>query len=229
MLIRREKREVIGLNIKKYLLLIIMVLLLPISVYAEEDQVIDTTKKCTITGTYTYDEDVLTNVNTKIYKLADIDASAKYTYLEEFKTLEKDINSLKTSEYVDYSKSVSEFIKKNNVKELASSTTDKDGKFYYKNLDVGLYLIEVEEMTKNGYYYQTNPTLVTVPNRTYLYEEYSYDIVTLVKGSKNKVEDSGVPNTYSNMFSIISLVLIVFLVSSLVVMYYSKKDKIVNE
>lgn len=229
MLIRREKREVIGLNIKKYLLLIIMVLLLPISVYAEEDQVIDTTKKCTITGTYTYDEDVLANVNTKIYKLADIDASAKYTYLEEFKTLEKDINSLKTSEYVDYSKSVSEFIKKNNVKELASSTTDKDGKFYYKNLDVGLYLIEVEEMTKNGYYYQTNPTLVTVPNRTYLYEEYSYDIVTLVKGSKNKVEDSGVPNTYSNMFSIISLVLIVFLVSSLVVMYYSKKDKIVNE
>ena len=217
------------MNIKKYLLLIIMVLLLPISVYAEEDQVIDTTKKCTITGTYTYDEDVLTNVNTKIYKLADIDASAKYTYLEEFKTLEKDINSLKTSEYVDYSKSVSEFIKKNNVKELASSTTDKDGKFYYKNLDVGLYLIEVEEMTKNGYYYQTNPTLVTVPNRTYLYEEYSYDIVTLVKGSKNKVEDSGVPNTYSNMFSIISLVLIVFLVSSLVVMYYSKKDKIVNE
>ncbi len=229
MLIGREKREVIGLNIKKYLLLIIMVLLLPISVYAEEDQVIDTTKKCTITGTYAYDEDVLTNVNTKIYKLADIDASAKYTYLEEFKTLEKDINSLKTSEYVDYSKSVSEFIKKNNVKELASSTTDKDGKFYYKNLDVGLYLIEVEEMTKNGYYYQTNPTLVTVPNRTYLYEEYSYDIVTLVKGSKNKVEDSGVPNTYSNMFSIISLVLIVFLVSSLVVMYYSKKDKIVNE
>ena len=229
MLIGRKKREVIGLNIKKYLLLIIMVLLLPVSVYAEEDQVIDTTKKCSITGTYTYDEDVLTNVNTKIYKLADIDASAKYTYLEEFKTLEKDINSLKTSEYVDYSKSVSEFIKKNNVKELASSTTDKDGKFYYKNLDVGLYLIEVEEMTKNGYYYQTNPTLVTVPNRTYLYEEYSYDIVTLVKGSKNKVEDSGVPNTYSNMFSIISLVLIVFLVSSLVVMYYSKKDKKVNE
>ncbi len=229
MLIEREKREVIGLNIKKYLLLIIMVLLLPITVYAVEDQVIDTTKKCTITGTYKYDEDILANVNTKIYKIADISENAKYTYVDEFKILENDINSLTTSEYVEYSKTLSEYIKKNNVKELANSSTDKDGIFYYKNLDVGIYLIEVEEMTKNGYYYQTNPTLVTVPNRTYLYEEYSYDIVTLVKGSKNKVEDAGVPNTYSNMFSIISLVLIVFLVFTLIVMYYSKKDKKDNE
>lgn len=216
------------MNIKKYLVLIIMIFLLPVVVYAE-DQVIDTTKKCTITGTYSYDKDALENVNTKIFKIADINTNKSYTYVEVFKSLESDINSLTTSQYVEYSKTVSDYIKKNNIKELASSSTDKEGKFYYKNLDVGLYLIQVDEINDGGYYYQTDPILLTVPNRSYLYEEYSYDIETLVKGSKNKIEDEGVPNTYSNMFSIVSLVLIVFLVSTLVIMYYLRKDKKVNE
>lgn len=205
----------------KKLLFLFLILLLPFAVYGE-DKEIDTSKKCSITGTYTYDDDVLVNVNTKIYKIADLKINAAYTYVDTFKDFDKDINSLATSEYIAYAKSISEYIKENNIKELASSSTDKEGKFYYKNLDVGLYLIEVDVLQKGDYEYDTEPILVSTPNRTYLYEDYSYDIVTLVKGSKNKIEDKGVPNTEANLLNTTLLVLSVLIIVLVIILVITR-------
>lgn len=218
------------MKIKKFLFLIVLLLLLPIRINADE---IDFTKKSSITGIYSYDKESLVNVNTSIYKIATLNSDYTYTFEESLISLEKDISELSTSQYNEYAITLRDYIKKNNIKSLATSSTDTDGKFYYKNLDAGLYLIDFPIYNKNGYVYEADPLLMPVPNRMYLYENYSYDVNSLVKVSREKAtntdSEEGVPNTGTTILRTLIISISVVLVGLIFIMFFPKKEVKNNE
>ena len=199
-----------------------------------------------ITGNYSYDNENLKDALVSIYLIANYDEATKsYTYVNEFKEFELDINSLNYGELEEYSITLKKHINSEKIKSVESIKTNEDGDFKFNNcLDRGLYIITVEDLKINNNIYEALPSILTVPTFSKVDGTEIYDIKINVKSEMrednttdyNPDDDENdstikIPNTYDAIINyilllVVSLVLLVILVCYI---YYKKKGSKENE
>ena len=220
--------------------LIIILLILPVTkTYAEE---IDISKIGSIKIDCKHENISLKNMNTKIYKIANINQNNEYTYLSNFQVKERELNNIATSDLVKYSEELVEFINTNNIEPNNSSTTNREGIATFNNLSVGLYLLEYESLSDNQYTYNISPVLISVPTIENNIIKYDLEINPKVETTTiNSNEESEVtygpkiettkksPKTNDNIMTYIILLIISLLGISIVVLYKKNRKKEKNE
>lgn len=203
------------------------------NVYAE----IEVNRVCSIIGKYNYSDFNITDTNVYLYKIADMNEMAEFTYVGDFSGFTTDINKLQSFEWNDYTIKINKYITDNNINYIASTKTDGNGQFVFKDLKVGLYLIRVDSMKTKDYEYSSGPLLVSLPNYNEIQDIHMYDLDVFVKTearSLNVNPGGGVepPYTADSIYvyiAIFGIALVIFIVTIILILKRKKKNDVSSE
>lgn len=227
------KKNKVRVFFKSFCLIILLFFFIVNDVKAAD---IDISKPASINVEYCFSDNFFSNAGVYLYKIADMDVDTKFTYVGDFATQENDVNSMLASQWSDFAKELDKYIVDNNVKPLASATTDENGKVNFGQLTLGLYLIRVDSVTVNDYKYSSVPSLISVPNYNQMQNYYMYDINLVTKteakfigiidnGSgddDNKIES---PNTFDPIIIYVLILMISIIVLVITICYINIKRK----
>lgn len=203
------------------------------NVYAE----IEVNRVCSIIGKYNYGDFNITDTNVYLYKIADMNEMAEFTYIDGFTGFTTDINKLQSFEWNDYTIKINKYITDNNINYIASTKTDGNGQFVFKDLKVGLYLIRVDSMKTKDYEYSSGPLLVSLPNYNEIQDIHMYDLDVFAKTearSLNVNPGGGVepPYTADSIYvyiAIFGIALVIFIVTIILILKRKKKNDVSSE
>lgn len=203
------------------------------NVYAE----IEVNRVCSIIGKYNYSDFNIIDTNVYLYKIADMNEMAEFTYIDGFSGFTTDVNTLKSFEWNDYTAKVNKYITDNNINYIASTKTDGNGQFVFKDLKVGLYLIRVDSMKTKDYEYSSGPLLVSLPNYNEIQDIHMYDLDVFAKTearSLNVNPGGGVepPYTADSIYvyiAIFGIALVIFIVTIILILKRKKKNDVSSE
>lgn len=203
------------------------------NVYAE----IEVNRVSSIIGKYSYSDFNITDTNVYLYKIADMNEMAEFTYVGDFSGFTTDVNTLKSFQWNDYTAKVNKYITDNNINYIASTKTDGNGQFVFKDLKVGLYLIRVDSMKTKDYEYSSGPLLVSLPNYNEIQDIHMYDLNVFVKTeakSLNVNPGGGVepPYTADSIYvyiAIFGIALVIFIVTIILILKRKKKNDVSSE
>lgn len=202
------------------------------NVYAE----IEVNRVCSIIGKYNYSDFNITDTNVYLYKIADMNEMAEFTYIDGFTGFTTDINKLQSFEWNDYTIKINKYITDNNINYITSTKTDNNGQFTFKDLKVGLYLIRVDSKKTKDYEYSSGPLLVSLPNYNEIQDIHMYDLNVFVKTeakSLNVNPGGGVnpPYTADSIYvyvAIFGIALVIFIITIILILKKKKKSDEVN-
>ena len=223
--------------------ILLILLLFPITIVNADS--IDISRNSSIKIYYKFNDNSITNMNTKIYKIADINTDYNYEYLEKYKDLEQGINNMSSSQVNEYAIELKEYIKNNNISSDDSITSNTDGIGSFTNLSVGLYLLIFDTLNNDNYEYKASPTLVTIPNYNEIDNNYTYDAELYAKietttispssdindktnnnkNNKSPTNKSLIPKTGDNIIIYITLLFISLLGITSIVLYKKSRKK----
>lgn len=195
---------------------------------------IEVNRLTSIIGKYNYSDVNITDTNVYLYKIADMSELAKYTYVDEFVGYTEDVNTLESFEWDDYTSKLNKYISDNNINYIASTKTDSNGEFTFKDLKVGLYLIRVDSKKTEDYEYSSGPLLVSLPNFNEIQDVYMYDLSVFAKTEAKSLNvnpgDGGVdpPYTADTIYlyvAIFGIALIIFIVAIVLIIKKKKNNK----
>lgn len=159
---------------------------------------IDVSRKGSLTVTHsTVDNEIVKNVDSRIYRIASVDEYGEYTKLSPFDNSEafpvEDINSITTQEEWDKClEPAKEYIKKHGVSSYADGKSDSSGKTIYSNLELGIYLVISDSVKIGNYKHSFTDFFVAVPNleegSDYKFY-YNYNVSAAPKRSKTDVTE----------------------------------------
>lgn len=203
------------------------------NVYAE----IEVNRVSSIIGKYSYSDFNITDTNVYLYKIADMNEMAEFTYVGDFSGFTTDVNTLKSFQWNDYTAKVNKYITDNNINYIASTKTDNNGQFTFKDLKVGLYLIRVDSMKTKDYEYSSGPLLVSLPNYNEIQDIHMYDLNVFVKTeakSLNVNPGGGVnpPYTADSIYvyvAIFGIALVIFIITIILILKRKKKNDVSSE
>ncbi len=218
---------------KKIRFLLVLIISFFISMTNCYAQTINVDNSCSITGKYSYGDVNITDTEVYLYKIASVNSVAQYSYLLEFTNLSMNINELKDTDWVKFSKYVSDYINDNNIDSIGKLKTDDTGGFVFEGLDTGLYLIVVDSKKTDDYEYFSNPMLVSLPNYDEVSLEFIYDLGVVVKTEAKSLNvtpgtSTEVPNTYDSLYLhiiLLSISLIIFIVTFIYLRKIKKEEK----
>lgn len=129
---------------------------------------LDLSKKGSMTVTHhSADDEPLAGVKSRIYRIASIDADAKYTILDEFSAAFSDADFFNNGYDFDAWKScvdsVKSYVKSNKIAAYKEGTSDKEGKTYYTDLDLGVYLVLSDNLVDSKYVHSFAAFVYPVP------------------------------------------------------------------
>lgn len=168
------------------LLLGLVVALLPLTVFAQENsgsihiEQLDTDTKKPVAG-----------VKLSLYRIADSDDSGSYRLTSDFKKIGGNAEDFCSAEKCSSNvKLLDSFIEKNKPDAVTSKVTEKDGIIDFTGLTDGIYFVKQmntkEDFQKLGYTYKTDSYLVILPWTT---GEFTRNIICKPKGKTNYPED----------------------------------------
>lgn len=203
------------------------------NVYAE----IEVNRVCSIIGKYNYSDFNITDTNVYLYKIADMNEMVEFTYVGDFSGFTTDINKLQSFEWNDYTIKINKYITDNNINYIASTKTDNNGQFTFKDLKVGLYLIRVDSKKTKDYEYSSGPLLVSLPNYNEIQDIHMYDLDVFAKTearSLNVNPGGGVepPYTADSIYvyiAIFGIALVIFIVTIILILKRKKKNDVSSE
>ena len=203
------------------------------NVYAE----IEVNRVCSIIGKYNYSDFNITDTNVYLYKIADMNEMAEFTYIGDFSGFTTDINKLQSFEWNDYTIKINKYITDNNINYITSTKTDNNGQFTFKDLKVGLYLIRVDSKKTKDYEYSSGPLLVSLPNYNEIQDIHMYDLDVFAKTearSLNVNPGGGVepPYTADSIYvyiAIFGIALVIFIVTIILILKRKKKNDVSSE
>lgn len=203
------------------------------NVYAE----IEVNRVSSIIGKYSYSDFNITDTNVYLYKIADMNEMAEFTYVGDFSGFTTDINKLQSFEWNDYTIKINKYITDNNINYITSTKTDNNGQFTFKDLKVGLYLIRVDSKKTKDYEYSSGPLLVSLPNYNEIQDIHMYDLDVFAKTearSLNVNPGGGVepPYTADSIYvyiAIFGIALVIFIVTIILILKRKKKNDVSSE
>lgn len=193
----------------------------------------------TISGDYSFGDIELENVDVSLYLIATVDTTNgfSYKYVKDFEKYELDVNSLNYGELEQYVLELEKSIKDNDIEAIKTTKTSSAGKFNFKDLEEGLYLVNIEDVEQDINIYKSSPSLLFIPNYDSTTQAYNHDVSVNIKTELVKKEINNdkagnnnsnirIPNTYDAIVIyvigfVVSLILLVILV--LFIVCYKKR------
>ena len=119
---------------------------------------------CTLTLSYRHGGTAFSNVPVRLYRVADLSASAQYTLSTSFRTTGLELNGIRSSKEWDVARATFEsYILANTINADWAGETDRDGQAVFEMLTPGLYLVSDARAVQNGLICSFDSALISLP------------------------------------------------------------------
>lgn len=168
---------------KKHILLFILCLLtavlLPFNAMAADK--INTNEKCSFSVSFIAGEKKAEGVEFKIYRVADISSSNKFSVTERFRSYPVSYDNIADSNsWRNLSQTLLGYIVADRLQADATAKTAADGRAYFYELPVGLYLVTGGQYISGNKIYTPQTYMIRVPSKG-IDGEWKYDLISGVK------------------------------------------------
>ena len=121
-------------------------------------------KECSLTVSYCYGKTAFSDVQVKLYRIAEVSADFSYTLTQNFEASGLIINGIRTAGEWNVVRSTLEaHILAYNVAPEFTSVTNKDGQASFGKLRTGMYLAIVSQVEQDDLHYQFDSALIALP------------------------------------------------------------------
>lgn len=143
---------------------------------------IESVKKGSLEITHSYKDEPLANVKFSVHKFANFDDNGGFIVTDEFKKYPIDFDKLqdKSDWYLLYD-TLATYVKVDKILPLKENKTDYRGKVNFNDLSLGVYLVTLETLTKDGFKYEGKSFLVSIPNKSEGKDIYNVQAYTKVE------------------------------------------------
>ena len=125
---------------------------------------ISTEGKCTLTLSYICRETAVADVPVKLFRVADVSASAQYSLTDAFAASGVELNGIRSSaEWNTIRSTLESYILANEIDADFSARTDQNGDSRFDELKPGLYLLSAAQVVQNGWRYSFDSALISLP------------------------------------------------------------------
>ena len=183
------------------MLLCLCFFMMPCKAYAistsDAKEPISTEGACTLSLSYICSEAAVSDVPVKLFRVADVSASAQYSLTAPFAASGLNLNGIRSSSEWDVIRSTLEsYILANAMTADYSAVTDQNGYAQFESLKPGLYLLSEVRVVQNGWSYSFDSALISLPG---LREDglWQYRITVTPKSvaaPPSETDDPDVPN-----------------------------------
>lgn len=125
---------------------------------------IDPQKECSLTISYCYGQTAFSNLQVKLYKVADVSADFTYSLTTPFKPSSLGVNGIKTAgEWNVVRSTLGALIVAYDIGPNATLSTDNEGKVCFDDLGAGLYFAVADQIIQDDLHCVFEPVLVSLP------------------------------------------------------------------
>lgn len=120
--------------------------------------------ECSLTVSYCYGETALSNVQVKLYRIAEVSADFQYTLSQNFEASGLILDGIQTAGEWNVVRSTLEaHILAYKIAPELISVTNEDGEASFRTLRTGMYLAIVSRVEQDGFYYRFDSALIALP------------------------------------------------------------------
>jgi len=150
------------------LLVCLCLFMMPCKAYAvftsDAKEPISTEGACTLNLSYICNEAVVSDVPVKLFRVADVSASAQYSLTASFAASGLNLNGIRSSgEWDAIGSTLESCILANTTAADDSAVTDQNGCARFEPLKPGLYLFSAVRVVQNGWSYSFDSALISLP------------------------------------------------------------------
>lgn len=166
-------------------LTICLICILTVTLPARAADIIDTSKKASLTVTFRPDDISASDVEFKLYRIASVDEYTELTLTSKFEGLSADLSSPDESVWESLAATAESYISENSVNADYTASTDENGVVSFENLPLGLYLLRGETyITDSHDAYAPQSYLIMLPSRD-SDGKWVYDVESVPKFTKS--------------------------------------------
>lgn len=137
---------------------------------------IDLNQKCTLTVNCTADDQPLTGMQLRLYRVADTSDFAVFTPVGDFAAYPVLINDLDSEGWRKAAKTLAAFAEADTLAPLLSTKIGATGAVRFRNLRPGLYLLVSDTLVLTKRYYEMDPLLIALPYHDPKEHQWTYDV-----------------------------------------------------
>ena len=145
---------------------------------------IDTNRSASITIDYCVNDKPVSDVKFELFRIADVDESGQYAFLEDFAEYSTSLDGLTASARMKLADTLSSHVTKAGIEANAEGSTDQNGKLIF-SVNPGLYLVTGSKYVLNSNTYTIQPILVELPLFNAETQEWQYQVVSEPKSSSS--------------------------------------------
>ncbi len=164
--------------VTKILCTLITVFILPMNlVFANEPALINLEAKGSISINHSYEGTALSDVKFTLYKVASLSEDGIESFERKYSKYAINQKNLRDSNnWAKLADTVIPYTFIYDMEEYRSGVTNSYGNLVFNNVDLGVYLVVVDDTTLNGKKIQTKSFIVSVPTKDPVTNELVYDI-----------------------------------------------------
>lgn len=159
---------------------------------------IDASRSTSLTIRYKVNKNPVSDIEFKLYRVADISVTGKFTAVGDFAGYAVSYNRLTSEGWTDLARTLEGYVYRDKPNPEMSGTTDKNGTIYFSGCKQGLYLLLGERHISGQYIYTPQSLLVSLPGMN---EDgsWNYDVTCEPKfSSLNTRMITDIDSSYSN-------------------------------
>ena len=119
---------------------------------------------CSLTASYQYGGTAFSDVEVKLYRIAEVSADFQYTLTSSFEASGLVLNDVRTADEWNAIRSTLEaHILAHNVTADFTAVTNGEGQAVFENLKTGMYFAVVNPIERDGWHYLFDPALIALP------------------------------------------------------------------
>ena len=120
--------------------------------------------ECSLTISYCYGETAFSDMQVKLYRIAEVSADFRYTLAQSFAASGLILDGIRTSGEWDVVRSTLEaHILAYNIAPEFTSVTNEDGQVSFESLKTGMYLAIVNQVEQDDLHYRFDSALIALP------------------------------------------------------------------
>lgn len=177
---------------KRLILLLLVALMLPVTVYAAGS--LDKDRSVSLTISYRDNGTPLVGAEFSIYLVATVDEYGELTTTDTFKQFNVDIWGKNDDAWKTLASTLEGYVLRDSVMPTDSGKIDQNGYLTFptseKKLSQGLYLVLGKRHTQGNCYYDATPFMVMLPTQDTVKNEWAYEVTVSPKHDSNPIPDT---------------------------------------
>lgn len=171
------------------LTLVLLAALLPRALAAGR---VDLNRELQLHLSYQKDGAALAGAQVSIYRVAEMEETGALTAAKEFGAFSVDIRGKNDEKWRELAATMEAAVLRDKMQPFAFGRTDVDGKLLFpqkggSKLMPGLYLVRTDRLQQGGYWYDSAPFFVMLPEQEKKSNEWVYDVTANAKPEKTEI------------------------------------------